>query len=78
MAACSMLSAITLDGDGSMEATYRKAEDGWWIIGFEVPMGPYETKAEAEDDARGVKRFHKEFKSEEPGLYESDSERRPK
>jgi len=33
----------------------------WWILGDEDagPMGPYDTKAEAEDDRKGVKRFYK-------------------
>ncbi len=37
----------------------KKLEDGWWIV--DVPedvleMGPYDTKAEALDDMRGVQR----------------------
>lgn len=37
----------------------KRLEDGWWIV--DVPedvleMGPYETKAEALDDMKGVQR----------------------
>jgi len=37
----------------------KKLEDGWWIV--DVPddvleMGPYDTKAEALDDMKGVQR----------------------
>jgi hypothetical protein len=38
-----------------------KREDGWWIT--EVPdcddCGPYGTKAEADDDRRGLDRYFK-------------------
>ena len=37
-------------------ATVRHA-DGWWVVGGEEPMGPYRTRAEADDDRRGVQRF---------------------
>ena len=31
----------------------------WWITGLECgPLGPYDTKAEAEDDRKGVARFY--------------------
>ncbi len=46
-----------------------KRKDGWWITGFECEacevcegcasqddIGPYETKAEAEDDRKGLSR----------------------
>lgn len=37
----------------------KRLEDGWWIV--DVPedvleMGPYDTKAEALDDMKGVQR----------------------
>lgn len=38
----------------------RKRADGWWIEGLpeDTPdCGPYETKAEADDDRRGLERF---------------------
>jgi hypothetical protein len=37
----------------------RKKE--WWITGIEdcADCGPYDTKADAEDDMRGLKRFDK-------------------
>jgi hypothetical protein len=28
----------------------------WWIVSDDPPMGPYTTKAEAEDDRRGLER----------------------
>ena len=33
----------------------------WWIVGDEEdgPYGPYDTRAEAEDDRKGVLRFEK-------------------
>lgn len=38
-----------------------KKDDGWWIVdpnNQDCPeYGPYTTKAEAEDDKRGVERF---------------------
>jgi len=40
----------------------EKREDGWWIVntpeGVEE-MGPYDTRAEAEEGLRGLKRFLK-------------------
>ena len=39
-----------------------KREDGWWIINVPSDVsecGPYDTKAEAADDMRGLKRFFK-------------------
>ncbi len=38
-----------------------KRADGWWITGVEdcEDCGPYDTKAEAEDILRGLKRFDK-------------------
>lgn len=39
-----------------------RKDGSWWITntGSEVgDFGPYETKAQAEDDARGIKAFHK-------------------
>ena len=32
----------------------------WWIVGHDPEMGPYDTKAEAVDDMRGVNRFYKD------------------
>ena len=39
-----------------------KRDDGWWITGVsdDVPeCGPYETKADAQSDLRGMQRFDK-------------------
>jgi len=39
---------------------YVKREDGWWIInadGCAVDVGPYDTKADAEDDGGGMADF---------------------
>jgi len=41
----------------------KKKTDGWWITGMPEPdcpeCGPYDTKAEAESDQRGLKRYYK-------------------
>lgn len=47
--------------------TIEQKEDGYWIV--ETPdgideCGPYETKAAAEEDLRGIKRFIKETENE--------------
>ena len=43
-----------------------KKDDGWWIT--EMPegddCGPYDTKAEALDNLRGLRRFYKEWAKE--------------
>ena len=33
----------------------------WWIVGDEEdgPYGPYDTRAEAEDDRKGIRRFER-------------------
>lgn len=39
--------------------TCVKREDGWWIIGAwggATECGPYKTRAEAEEDRRGLER----------------------
>ena len=42
----------------------------WWIVGLELEhgdgMGPYETKAEAESDKRGVQRFYRTVATRRP------------
>jgi len=46
-----------------MRLVVKKFGDGfWWILGDEEygPYGPYNTKAEAEDDKRGIIRCLKE------------------
>jgi hypothetical protein len=35
-----------------------RVNDCYEIVGHDPPMGPYDTKAEAEEDLRGVKRFY--------------------
>ncbi len=43
----------------------RRGKRGWWILGFECgAMGPYKTRAEALEDARGVQRFYRNWKKE--------------
>ncbi len=41
----------------------RRLGKYWWIVGDEEagPYGPYNTKAEAEDDRRGLKRTLKDL-----------------
>lgn len=43
----------------------------WWIISYEEPVGPYETKREAEDDRRGLLRF--ERYGEKPGFVTTEA-----
>ena len=39
--------------------TITRNTTGWWILGDDYgPMGPYSTRAEAESDRRGVRRFY--------------------
>ena len=50
-----------------MEAlSLKKYDDGWWIVDPNnkdvAEYGPYDTKAEAEDDKRGIERFWKSNK----------------
>lgn len=40
-----------------IKLTVVKREDGWWVTGHGEDCGPYPTKAEAEDDKRGLERF---------------------
>jgi hypothetical protein len=44
----------------------------WWITGLslELDCGPYDTKAEAESDCRGMARFEKY--QNKPGFMTSD------
>lgn len=50
-----------------------KRGDEWWVLGVPemdpIGMGPYGTKADAEDDMRGVARFYK-YK-DDPTWWES-------
>ena len=50
----------------------KKLGKHWWITGDEEvgPMGPYPTKAEAEDDRHGLVRFEKH--QNEPGYVTID------
>jgi hypothetical protein len=51
----------------------EQRDDGWWITGLPEDIGncgPYDTKASAEDDRRGMERFLK-F-SERVGFVTSD------
>jgi hypothetical protein len=48
--------------------------DGWWITDLpdnEPDVGPYDTKAEAEDDRRGLERFFKY--ADRPGFVTCDN-----
>lgn len=41
-----------------------KRPDGWWIVDTPpdiLETGPYSTKAEAEDDMRGVEQFCQDY-----------------
>ncbi len=54
----------------------KKMGQGWWIFGDESagPMGPYDTKAEAESDACGLRRFNRH--ENEPGYVTSEKRRK--
>ncbi len=45
----------------------------WWIVGDEDagPMGPYHTKAEADDDRRGLLRTYRD----DPDIYSLDQKK---
>lgn len=58
-----------------MTLTVRKMGRRWWIVGYEDeefdgPMGPYNTKVEAESGARGVRRFLRH--QDEAGYFTCD------
>lgn len=44
-----------------MKLQTKKFGKRWWIVGNDDygPIGPYETKQEAEDDRRGLNRFYR-------------------
>lgn len=42
----------------------------WWILGYEEPLGPYNTRAEANEDRLGLIRTER-FK-DEPGFVTTD------
>jgi len=52
--------------------TIERIAGHWWIVGDEEfgPYGPYETKAEAEEDRRGIKRFDR--REDEKGYVTTD------
>jgi hypothetical protein len=37
--------------------TVERRADGWWIAGLEQAQGPYQTKAEAREERRGLQRY---------------------
>lgn len=40
---------------------------GWWIVGLDCgPTGPYATRAEAQSDLSGLRRWYRENAKEEP------------
>lgn len=41
--------------------TLARRADGWAVVGLEVELGPYLTRAEADDDRRGLRRFYEEL-----------------
>ena len=53
-----------------------KQPDGWWITGepLDLDCGPYDTKAEAESDMRGLARFEKH--GHKPGYATMDTRRK--
>ena len=58
-----------------MTLTVKRMGRWWWITGYNAedwdgPIGPYDTKAEGESDARGIRRFIRYH--DEPGFMTSD------
>lgn len=45
--------------------TLARRTDGWAIVGLTPELGPYTTRAEADDDRRGVRRFYEELQEQE-------------
>jgi hypothetical protein len=56
-----------------MKLETKKLGPKWWIIGDEEcgPIGPYESKAAAEEDRIGLSRFHRHHNK--PGFITSES-----
>ena len=53
---------MTADQKIAAGLTLRRGRKGWWITGEIRPVGPYKTKADAQEDRRGLQafyRFHK-------------------
>ncbi len=55
-----------------MKLESKKMGKHWWIVGDQEdgPYGPYDSKAEAESDRVGVKRFFRH--QNEPGFMTSE------
>jgi len=54
-----------------MKLQTKLIRGSWWIVGHsDGPMGPYSTRAEAEDDRRGLMRF--EQHENKPGYVTGD------
>lgn len=58
-----------------MSLTTKKLGPNWWILGYGDygPMGPYKTKADADEIKRGVERTLRYM--DEPGFITSDPPR---
>jgi hypothetical protein len=63
-----------------MPMAITRRESGWWITGvppyytegqMHTSCGPYGTKAEAEEDERGLRRFYKANPEAAEGPYDS-------
>ncbi len=57
-----------------MKLTTKKLGTYWWILGDEDagPMGPYDSRVEAEDDRVGVTRFYRHCNK--PGYVTSETQ----
>lgn len=55
-----------------MKPATRKLGKRWWVTGFKdvPPMGPYDTKGEAEEARKGVSRFF--CNQDKPGYVTCD------
>ena len=61
--------------------TLAKTTAGWWVLDatgeiLDAPCGPYSSRAEAEDDRRGLERSEKY--EDKPGFVTADSIRTPR
>ena len=61
-----------------MPLTLAKTTAGWWVLDatgeiLDAPCGPYSSRAEAEDDRRGLERSEKY--GDKPGYASADSAR---
>jgi hypothetical protein len=40
----------------------KRHDDGWWIAGLGPEHGPYNTRAEADEDRKGLENFYERWR----------------